>query len=203
MPPRKRPGFRIEELREEAARERARQGLANGTPVSESGSLSSRGKAGGAGLADFRPAEQARLGIVEQIYCYPPGAAPTLIDIREGLWLETDEQPYQRKLKVGPEWQPLDCGWLDGKGVSLLVLVNEEGKHLTVIPSEQQKAALALRVVEVGAQTLYGMGDAPGVVLLALLHPGLSLRFWPADAKSLRLRSRAGEARVTMTLFPS
>ena len=200
MPPRRRPGqLNVADLRAEAAQARARQ---NGH-AAESGSLAGRGKPGPDGLTDFRPAEQARLGIVEQIYCYPPGAAPTLIDLREGFWLETDEQPYQRKLKVGTEWQPLDCGWLEGKGVSLLVLVNEEGKHLTVVPSEQQKAAVSGRVVELGVQTMYGMGDAPGIVPIAPLRPGLSLRFAPADAKALRLRSRAGEARVTLTLFPA
>lgn len=190
MPPRKRP-LNVEDLREEAARVRQ-----NGH-AAESGSLAGRSKPGPAGLTDFHPAEQARLGIVEQIYCYPPGAAPTLIDLREGLWLETDEQPYQRKLKVGPEWQHLDCGWLEGNGTSLLVLVNEEGKHLTVVPSEQQKTALALRVVDVG---VFSQGL---LATVAVLRPGLSLRFEPADAKALRLRSRSGEARVTLTLFPS
>lgn len=96
--------------------------------------------------------------------------------------LDTDEQPYQRKTKVGREWTPLPVGWVGD--CSLMVLKNEE---------KEDGASILLKT---------GTGNA-----FAFLAPGESLRFCPVDLTDLFLRSSSQEevkeAKYSVTLFPA
>lgn len=141
--------------------------------------------------AEGSPVRKSRLTVVETIYHQDADGQPTAVEANYARWLASDEHPFQRRLKVGEEWQRLETGWLED--VSLLVLTNEEGKGLQTIPTDEERVALAARIVEVGT---------PGSEADWLILPGESLRGRPAAMRQLRFRCRAGTARCVLTLFP-
>lgn len=147
--------------------------------------------------AAARPAAAAgHLSVVEQLYHEAPDH-PTPHGHQFSRRLETDEQAYSRTLKVGPDWRPLDCGWV--RKVGMLLLVNAEGRFRTVQPTEGERAEAAGRVVEVAFLSALGGDLQPAL----LLRPGESQRYEPADAGAIRLRCRGGMARVLLTLIPA
>lgn len=138
-------------------------------------------------------AVQSRMTVIETIYHQAPNDEPTSFTSRFSRSLETDEQPYARKLKVGESWQPLDRAsiWLAEAG--LLRLVNEEGTNWPTNPTPEQLAEVAAKVVEIG----FGADTAA-----ILVPPGESVRFSPADLALIRLRCRSGTARCALALLP-
>lgn len=139
---------------------------------------------------------QTRLLVVEQLIHRTPSGQQAW-EGRYGRNLTTDEQPYHRQFTVGPEWQVLECGWVQTAG--MLYLTNEEGKDRRTYPNETEKKDLAEKVVEVGAAD--GEGFYP--VRFARVRPnGESARFEPIDLASFRVRCPAGPARCTLTLLP-
>lgn len=145
---------------------------------------------------------KSRLTVVEQVYHtavrdgHPdqPTQHASVPFTRE---LESDEQVWQRTLKVGEAWQPIDQGWLDEAGVGLLLLQNEEGRFTQTKPSPEEKEEAAKKVVEVGASFITG---ASGMVFA--VPAGESARVPNPDMNHLMIRCQHGTARVTVTLFP-
>lgn len=121
---------------------------------------------------------------------------------------ESDEQPCTRKARAGPEWRPLDAGWLKEAGA--VILINEEGKFPHVNPTPEERAEAAAKVVELGclpplppgapAEHQSAAGERP--VAFAEIAPGRSAQFAPADLARLRVRCRKGEARYTCAAYP-
>ena len=102
-------------------------------------------------VPDAEREQASLLTVVETIYyqpCQPPGD-PVAFELAWTRQLATGEQVYRRQAVVGPEWQPLDCGWLAGKPVSLLLLQNEEG-HYPVNPHPEERARVEGLVIEIG-----------------------------------------------------
>lgn len=141
------------------------------------------------------PPAQAWLFVTEVVYFQSGGGMPEGVESRFMRQLASDERPYPPRPKVGAQWCPLECGWLADGGVGLVVLANEVTRF-RVIPTPEEKAQAEARIIEVGVAA----GEA--VVAFALVRPGESARFEPADVKALRLRCRAGEAKVSVTLIP-
>lgn len=131
-----------------------------------------------------------RLTVVETVYHQDPANGPTAFEAPFGRQLETDEQPCVRRLTVGTDWQALGGVWLAES--CQVVLRNEEGQFHGPLPSAQQKAEAAARVVEVGVSDM----------VLAVVRPGESCRFEPADLHTIRVRCVAGSAKVTAAVFP-
>lgn len=153
----------------------------------------------------IKPLEHAYLTVVETVYHQPAGGQPISVNGNWGRQLTTDSQPYLRRLKVGPDWQTLDLGWLgeDGEGVGLLVLVNTEGQFLAVNPTAVEKAATGARVVELAVEAAPNPNTfETQIVPFAELSPGESLRYKPLDPRILKIRCRVGEAKVSLSLFP-
>lgn len=135
---------------------------------------------------------KARLTVVDTVYYQSPEMQATSAESRFSRPLDTlDEQPYIRRMKVTEEWAPLDCGWLNE--CSMLMLVNEEGKGLEKIPTEEEKTEISKRVIEVrfGSETVEW-----------LILPGESLRGYPINPKLMFIRCRNGCAKLTINLFP-
>ena len=89
-----------------------------------------------------------RLTVVGSIYCQEPGEQPVsqeLLFVRE---LASAEQPWQRRTRIGEDWQPLETGWIDDPG--MVVLANDEGRGLQTMPDAGQTAAISRRTVLVG-----------------------------------------------------
>lgn len=115
-----------------------------------------------------------------------------VIGIFQG-YLETKEQPYERRLTVGTVWSPIETGWLQYSDVGLLFLINKAGTGLMVNPSPEEREALADKVVEVS----FGKNKADLIV-----RPG---RFIPIEVKDIRkvsLRAPNDPVEIELTLFP-
>lgn len=142
-----------------------------------------------------------RLTVVETCVYYAPGDdKPVTTDARFSRAVTTDEQPYVRRCALGEDWVPLDTGWLAGQ-VSAVVVENHRPAR-QAIPSPQERAAEDGAVVEVGVTTPTGNGEF--YVFAALTVPvGEACRFNFVATQFVRLRCRAGKAKVTITAFPS
>lgn len=149
-------------------------------------------EAGTGEIEPVAPVIQDRVTVVETVYHAPAGRSPTPIESRFERKLETDEQLYQRYMKVGEKWTPLDCGWL-GENVGMLLIHNEEGLNLFTIPTEEELAAINARVVELS----YNRTGEGWLVL-----PRESMRACPSSTKGLFMRCRSGEANITVSLIP-
>lgn len=139
------------------------------------------------------PIVKDRITVVESLYYQPFGGNPSVIDCRYDRWLDcVDEQPYSRKSKVGEEWIPLDIGWITACG--LLHIENNEGKFPFRIPTAEEKAESNAKVLEI---------NYAGSERCLLVPPGESTRIIPSHPKDLLIRCRKGQAKFTVTAFPS
>ncbi len=113
-------------------------------------------------------------------------------------YLASREQPVRRTMTVGEEWRPIYAGWLTS--CSAVVVHNHEGERRQRIPTEEEKAATAAKVIELSFSASGGDGDwRPDILCL----PGESQGpFCPANLESVHLRCRKGEARITVNVYP-
>lgn len=133
--------------------------------------------------------QRARLTVVGAVCRQGPDEQPVAVEVRYGRISRSDEQPYQRGVKVGEAWQAIDAGWL-GNDVGLLTVANREGRFVQVIPTAEERDAASQRVIEIGV-------EAAGVVVgVCLVPPGETAVLSPVDVTRLRMRCRCGEARV-------
>lgn len=133
-----------------------------------------------------------RLTVVENVYhqAISDGQGPTQFESRYSRELDTKEQVYQRRTKVGEDWEPLDFGWIEKVG--LLLIRNEEGKF-TEIPTDEENQRTQRKILEV-AYCSEGSGW--------LIPVGESMRGIPTS-KLARIRSHSGVTRYTITVIPA
>ena len=139
------------------------------------------------------PREVDRLTIILSLIHDHQQDQPVSVAIRGSSLLSTTEQTWQRRVKIGKDWTPLDIGWFrDSENAGLIVLENLEGRSPARLPSEEERQEIALRVVEVQ--------HADGGPWL--LTPGYPLVGLPARPSKVYLRCQHGEATVKITVFP-
>jgi hypothetical protein len=138
--------------------------------------------------------KHSQLTVVEQVYFQQVGDQPAQFGAQWSRRIATDEQPYQRRMKVGPEWKPIDRGWITN--CELLLIENNEGRFTQTNPSDEERKAAASKVVEVGLLMPIG-----AVMAFARIKPGESCRFQPCDLDFIMIRCRQ-EASITITLIP-
>lgn len=134
--------------------------------------------------------EHARLTVLAHAYHYPPGGSPEDTPLQWTEQLTSDEQRWRRWFTTGPEWQELECGWLEDVGCSLLILT-VEGK--------------AGPAVELGVE----FGEK-GVALIAAVKPGGGAILPCPNVKELMVRCQPSDdgkpsdckARCCLTLIP-
>ena len=159
---------------------------------------------------DPRNDPSSRLTVVEHVYHEPSDDAGTNTQRSFSRKLKTNEQPFVRKTKAGSDWRPLATGsWLEDS--SMLVLSNDEGGFQR-IPTPEEKRALEDKILEVAVlppppskkdRTMHSTKMPECVPLVfALVHPGETLRFTPADLSLLHVRSKSSEVKMTLTLLP-
>ena len=147
------------------------------------------------------PALKARLVVVETVTHVPPQGEPTSVGVGFAQTLETDEAPYRRPsgtFKVGPDWRPLELGWLgeEGAKVSQVVIANIEGTDLQKVPTPEERAATSALVVQIGTET------GAGVFPFSVIRPGQSTRFEPYLVELVRVRCLGGTARCNLFVVP-
>jgi hypothetical protein len=141
-------------------------------------------------MREFHPAQKSRLVIKETVYFQQPEAKPIALESGSGQDIASDEQPYQRIIKLTESWTPLDTGWV--KEASLIVIENQAGKHQLVRPDAKQIQEIAAKVIEIGKE-----GEA-----WELVPAGQTRVFTPVELDRIQLRSRSGEVKAIVTVFP-
>ena len=147
---------------------------------------------------------KANLTVLSTTYYQPPNEQPISDERRYSKWLLTDEQPYQRKLKVGPKWTRLDTGWLTE--CSLVSITNLEGKFTQRIPTQEERDAASARIVEIAF--LPPSEYCPDKELLIrhgpsiLIPSGEERNFTPVRLTSVYVRCEAGEAKCSLIVYP-
>lgn len=140
-----------------------------------------------------RQQRKDRLTVLETIIHQSAGEEPSQLVNKISRFLDTKEQPFERVLTATESWQPLAPGnWVTKCG--MLSVRNQAGKFPHVIPTEEQKAEEALRILEIGSTPNF----ADWLVL-----PLESMRGMPVDVSRLQIRCRKGSAKYTVTVFPA
>lgn len=129
--------------------------------------------------------------VVEQVYYRAGDEDPTHIDTRYSRTLTSHEQVYERRMKVGVEWQAIDTGWIDR--CAMFIIKNEEGIGLQRNPTVEQQAGIDTKIVEIGY----------GEISLFKIPPKESFRGIPSlDFKRFLVRCLGGETRIRIYLIP-
>jgi hypothetical protein len=76
---------------------------------------------------------KAHLTVVETVYHTPTEGNPVASEVRYGLELDSDEQPYFREAKASAGWAELDTGWLEKSAGCVVVEAKEEPVELGVL----------------------------------------------------------------------
>lgn len=152
--------------------------------------------------APARP--KARIVVKDLIYHQVHGEQPTVMEL-PGFTraLKTDEQLWSRKQTVGPEWTALDIGWFKDQPCGMLVIENLEGHFLQTQPTDEERAAVEVKVVELCLSGI-GIGDDGSAPMADVLLPVReTCRFQPNDLRLIGLRCPTGPAKVQVTIFPA
>jgi hypothetical protein len=80
-----------------------------------------------------------------------------------------------------------------------VLLVNEEGRHPAKVPTDEERAETALRVIEVGVTT--SPGNSGKTVAFARIVPGRSIRYSPQEGVKVFVRCRKGTAKMSVALI--
>ena len=146
-----------------------------------------------------RELPEGSLTIIDTIYHRVQGENPSEIRNTHFQELTSEEQqPYKRQCRVSESGALLDLGWFVDKPsqISYLHLSNDEGKFLTVNPTDEERSAVAAKVLFLSFRK--DGRDTP----FCQIVPGDSLRLNPTDIASLHLSSASGTTRFTITVYP-
>src|SRR4051812_44596383 len=113
-----------------------------------------------------------RITVVEQITHHSgPMEQPTSQGKPYARDLDSSEERYERRIKVGGSWKKLDCGWIEE--ASLLRLANEPPKRMT-IPSAEEKLNDSMQIVEL--VSVSDPSDLAASLVPLLIYPKESCR---------------------------
>lgn len=148
---------------------------------------------------------QTRVTLITKLYYQPYGieaTAPTSAPYEE--MLATEEQAYQRRLKVGEEWVPIDFGWTAESGCSFLHVVNEYKVRRRITPSPEDRKEELMHVLEIGKL----IDDRHNPVTehvepFCVLYVGQPITLSPLGQVQYRIRSRYGEGHYSVYCIPA
>ena len=116
---------------------------------------------------------------------------PTYVScVMEDLISPTEEEPYQRKLKIDESWNVLDVGWIERVGY---ILIRNTGRVFTVHPSDEVKEAEKKKSIFVRC----GDGDGDWEI-----PPKGFLIVKPTDVSKVELRCGLEETTIHISIFP-
>lgn len=144
--------------------------------------------------------ENTRVTVVETVYYQLPDEDAKAIDHGFTRYLKSDEQPYERRLKVGEQWQKLDFHWALPCG--LLLLVNSPPQQQAENSEEQQKlrlqAIIQVRLIVASEGFTDGMKAVPHI----LIPPDENSRFYPNLGVEIWVRCAKGQTRCHIHALP-
>lgn len=107
--------------------------------------------------------------------------------------LETQIEPYSRRITLNDERSLIDFGWIKSTDVGMLIVENLEGRKFDVNPSPEEMEEINGRIVEI---YLHEDSWVP-----ILVRPRSMQRLEVDDFESIRLRCRSGSAKCRITLI--
>lgn len=157
-----------------------------------------------------------RLVVVEQVYHQQSGQDPVCADSQFGRLLHSDEQVYQRILKINDQWVRLDTGWIVSVGMLVLSHADKDVEVGFMSPPDEESAptTLSSEPTRSKRRTMFSTPSLPTVdpppsgpslpppFTVIRIPARESARFMPAEGASLWLRS-SGETRLKIHVFPS
>jgi hypothetical protein len=136
--------------------------------------------------------ERNRLTCVLNLYHEQDDEQPEGFRLAFSDKLHLSSQRYNRRLKIGEDPVALDVGWFSPDEIGTLLVENLEGTRFSIVPSEEELADVAKRIIHV-----YHPGSPSW-----LIPPRRFLLAHPEDASGLLLRCGHGRARVSLTIIP-
>lgn len=134
-----------------------------------------------------------RLTVIMNIHHEHRGEPPRTISVGYSRMLNEKEEPYQRRFNASDQWLPIDLGWVAPEKVGCVVIENLEGRHRLVHPTDDERAAISGKVLEVS----YSKNSAE----CDLIQPGGADVKWPASATNLYLRCQNGAASCRVSVL--
>ncbi len=138
----------------------------------------------------------ARLSVIHERRS--AGGNPTEVTSAFALPLKTEEQPYQRYMKLDDAagFVALERGWLQDAETSFIVIQNTTGANRGTNPSAEELAAISRVIVEVW------LGDETQPQAVPIIRPGAFFTAEIPDASAIRLRCVVGKASICVTVYP-
>lgn len=132
-----------------------------------------------------------RITIVDSVYFEAAGQEPISWHQNSSRPVVDAEQAYQRRMKIGPDWIPLDLGWIKSPG--LIAVRHERPSYPHTLPSKEQRETDMGRTVLIRSSPQ----EAGWVVPVGEMFRGN-----PVDASQLQIRCDSGETFVTVVALP-
>jgi len=143
-------------------------------------------------VPDLELPHKQRLGscvtVVGRTYFQNHDQQPVTSEDSYHYYLDSQEEPYSYRAKLGPEWVPLEFGWL--KDVSFVRVQNDEGRYGQSTPLEE----LERRIIQV--QFSDGQESSTWLV-----RHGRAFQGEPMNAGAIRIRAES-RTTGTITLYP-
>lgn len=136
-----------------------------------------------------------RITTVESITYEREDGEPFQVATRCWREVEQDTQPYQREIKIGEDWKPLDLGWAtewDKIGTISIQHLGEKPSQKVLSPEELALTRSKTLLVTLGSDSKDFLEYFPEDSFRAVI----------SDARSLRIRSKIGTIRLLLTIFP-
>lgn len=144
------------------------------------------------------PAE-SQLAVIQSAYFLPAnGEDATGTEVRSVLPLSTEEEPYRRRLKVGPAWQALDYGWVESH--PSLVMLHYLADDSPVNLSAEETQRKGRQVIELALDFSHPNREDVAHLLLA---PNEAQLLRPAPGVTVYLRCLHGPVFCVAFVFPS
>lgn len=137
-----------------------------------------------------RVQERNRFTCVLNLYHEQTGEQPAGVRLAFSDTLQYSVQRYMRHYAVDQEPKPLDLGWFRPEQVGFILIENLEGIHSQTLPSDEELAAINVRVIEV----CYGES--------MLIPPRRFLPFFFAHPERATVCCPSGKAKMGITVYP-
>lgn len=139
-----------------------------------------------------------RVTVSYRIYYEHQGDGPRGVERSYNELVPAQDEPWSRRCKADEAWQPLDLGWFEEKTHGHLVIENLQGQNQSTIPSPEERADTAKRILELGIWVV-----SSGVcVPFATLLPGGVFAGRLKNVPRMRIRSQHDTALFRLHYFP-
>lgn len=131
----------------------------------------------------------------------PTSRHPSWGATRFQVMCDSEEEPYDRTVKVATEWQLIDFGWTEEEGSTGcgFVLIYNPGRQATGFrQSAQEMEELSSRMLEVGLR-----GGDGHIKEFSFIPPGADIRLFPLATDHFYIRCTGGPHKYKIFAVPA